>query len=1440
MTRSSRHARRPHTLTARALLLVLVLLISVLPAQPAAAQEPTLPPDEAALRAAAATAVEHWIGTGVVAGHFEDGHEFSGTWLEPSVVDGSSTTAYDLYVDAAGKISGVLKVRWSATTHLQPQAVHDCMPAVAENAYHGYNCTISQEPGSGSFTFAVTGTRTRRDDGSVEFKLEATEDVIRVWRTMTGIQFYEGYLWSHRAPGRAALLFPPGKGMQFRGMPVSTYGKVLVEDRQVLDYRYDDETWGEGTFEISLFEVGLDPTLDLDVELLERSVFMDQVPVPDALTANTSWQTVEGGKTDWRLPAGPESTPLSKETVIKKTVDVGSIGVGEHPVTVKGTDSLNRATPEELVKVVVAEYFLRCPSYTTTKQGGVVTYKCEVKVPKDEPFEARIAKVWDIIPYFGGKPLGLGKVQFGAALELKSTGEGSVQGDGSMLFDVMGGQSGGKMTIKGDLLLKPDGVYFTGGSMSINIVVQAERKEGLLKAIPALTGPLAALRGIAPDVADYLEKTAEVKLALGGSLGPTFPLVRDPDPGVGWKFGQTTVDAGLNFDVEAALELWSDVVEAKAKVGGGVTFTFNVPKNPDYLKQVELKFVASFTGVVLEWETTAENAWVFTYPGGAVAAGMEGDITAAAIAAGPVFTSTTGWVLRDRSYLTQPGYHQWVGTQENGVAVRGDLVHRINPQARPAFVDYGSYQQWLLWSYERPDNAGAGINATNSDEIAFANLGSDAAQRPPNGFTLMTTDNRSDLNPQVAYVSNFPMVVWERMETHAPGDFPANPEAYLSHLQVAASPFTPTLASPTLQPVQISPSGSLNHRPQVVERLYLPEQFLAVWVNNPANKLRGSATHPDRFMYSLYNRTTKTWTPAQAITGTIPGIQSFDLISWRDTTLPRTMLGTTLLFMADRDGNPATRNDTEIYYTEYRTQLTVPPTFFGWSPITQLTNNSVDERDVQVEVVTDLVAALPTYVTTFRAGSTLYALSNTGVSPTWSGAPQALATLPDEAGPITLARHKTKPELVAAWSQPGGFASVRLLANAGWTKPRTVETPGRTPADLTVAYAYDPDNDVGTGPVVFAQLETSNGITRTLGGVQYPNVPVVVQRDLAALPDPTRPASPTIVGESVQVLAGSPLRVTATVANRGDEAAENMALRIVARQPNTVAVVLAETQPFTLPNNTQQPLTLTVGSAVAGDALLEIALVKVGCSFSCGNTFVQIPADAVAAMGGPTTYVPRATTALLYVGQTGPLLHAATLDVVVRKGRGGPVIATVGARLPVQAGAVVSVTAPISPAVLGPGEHILEWEIVSDGAVRDPNPANNTTTSLAHVLPDLFMEPYLTKVEGNTVRARVENRGNWPSVATVLEVWSGVPGTSGAAKLGSVAVPPLATGAHADLSGAVVVAAEADAAGARYLLLDPANLVAEIDENSNLIAIAGAPAPPPTGQFKVLLPIVAK
>ena len=97
------------------------------------------------------------------------------------------------------------------------------------------------------------------------------------------------------------------------------------------------------------------------------------------------------------------------------------------------------------------------------------------------------------------------------------------------------------------------------------------------------------------------------------------------------------------------------------------------------------------------------------------------------------------------------------------------------------------------------------------------------------------------------------------------------------------------------------------------------------------------------------------------------------------------------------------------------------------------------------------------------------------------------------------------------------------------------------------------------------------------------------------------------------------------------------------------------------------------------------------------------------------------------------------------------------------------------------------------------------------MLPDLFIDPYLTRVAGGSVFARVQNVGNWPSGATVLEVWNSPPGTAGAVKLASIAVPPLAAGAHADLNGAVEAAAvetaAVDATSAAYLLLDPANAV---------------------------------
>ena len=1428
--------------------LVSLLVIPTLIPLPALAQEPAAPTAPEAPFAPAAF-VEHWIGTAQVDGHVEFAQHFnSPEWYEPEIADGSSTTAYDLYVDSAGNITGILKVRWSASNTMQQAARSNCLPAVAENSYHGYDCNNTLQPGSGSFTLPVTGKRTR-DGGIVKFDLSTSDKTTRAFRTMTGIQFDPdgGWMWTHTGPSHAQAFLPPNIGMRFEGPPVQTYGRVLVEDTQKIDFAYLCCQRKQISFEIGIFEVGTDPTLNLDVELLERSVFMDQVPVPDALTAKAAWQTAYGGKTDWRLPTGPETTPLSPATTINKAVNVGTIGVGEHPVTVKGTDALDRSTIEETLKIVVTRKFERCEVYGAVKQGGAVAYKCKISVP-DKPFKGRIDKVPTFIPFFGGKPLGIAEAQANAELELKSTGEGSLQGDGIILIDLMGGGGGGKITVKGDLVVQPAGVKFTGGSLEIKLVVKAKRKESLLTAIPALRVPMILVRALSTEAADFLEKRAEVELAVEGSLGPKFPLVRDP-VNDGWKFGDTTVEAGVGFSVEGTLTLIEGKFEGKVKVGGDTVFTFAVPPNPDYLKSIELKFLASATATVMKWEFNAENTYVFKYPGGAIAADgapqTSADVAAAAIAAGPVFTNTTGWVLSDRSYLTQPGYSQWVGPLNANQSVRGDLVLRTSPQARPAFANYGNYQQWLLWSYERPDNPGAGITPANSDEIAFANLGSAPNYRPPNGYTLMTTDNRSDLNPQIAFVPNLPMVVWERMDTPTPGDFPGNPTGYLSHLQVAASTFPYNAASPVLTPTQISLSGSINHRPQVAPRLYPTEQFLAVWVNNPANRLQGDAANPDRFMYSFYDARTnaKMWTPAQAITGTVPGIRDFDLGSWRDTSAFPTLNGTALIFTADRDGNPATQNDVEIYYTLQRTPTNMSS--LGWTPITQLTNNNVNESDVQIEYIGDATSGME-MVAVWRAGNTLMVLR--GPSATgWSGTPQAIATLPEQAGSLSLATRAFPTELVVTWTQPEGIGSVRLLANAtAWTNPRVLATGNRIPAHAFTAWAIsehpDPALRVGTAPVHVALLETSAEITRTLGGIGYPNFPVVIQRDLFALPDPTLPLSVTILADSVRVLPGTPLRVVATVENRGDVDVPDFALSLVARRPSTASVTLAQ-QPVSIPNNTRVPVTLTV-PALPANALLDLELMKNGCSnvvYGCKPNVVALPTDAVARMGGPTTYAPNATVATLYVGQEGPLFHAATFDVLVRKGRGGPVVASVGARLSTVPAAVISVTAPISTALLGPGEHILEWEIVSDGPMRDPNPSNNIATSLAIVAPDLYMNPYFTAVAGNTVRARVQNVGNWPSGATVLEVWSAPPVTAGAVKLGSIAVPPLAPGAHADLSGPVTAAAETatvQATAAAYLLLDPANTVAEINENSNLTAIAGTTAT--VGQGKVYLPTVTR
>ena len=88
------HSRSETRLRAAHGLVVFVLFLTSILPLPALAQEPA-----PVAPAAPAAAVEHWIGTGVVDGHIDRVTNAPAPfWLEPEVVDGSSTIGYDLRV----------------------------------------------------------------------------------------------------------------------------------------------------------------------------------------------------------------------------------------------------------------------------------------------------------------------------------------------------------------------------------------------------------------------------------------------------------------------------------------------------------------------------------------------------------------------------------------------------------------------------------------------------------------------------------------------------------------------------------------------------------------------------------------------------------------------------------------------------------------------------------------------------------------------------------------------------------------------------------------------------------------------------------------------------------------------------------------------------------------------------------------------------------------------------------------------------------------------------------------------------------------------------------------------------------------------------------------------------------------------------------------------
>ncbi len=1387
--------------------LIAALVLGVVPGASAS------PAETVAVAAAAGQderPIEYWIGA--ITRDYFDGEGMPCWWICPGEFHDRWTEEWDVEVYGDGYVRGYVKIRSQAISYRQSEK-NDfvCGPVSGNPTFVNRGCTYGRFRPKPYGELFVEGKRNKDFLGRPQIEIERSIVLVR------GIDMYTVNANMHDVHTDASL------GPYFEQRPVPFPSNNLAgrkfllvpatDDRAprglYLGKEYRREVVGKAIFTHSGYLVGYiqDPALWLDMELLEQSTFLQQVPVDDLYTADVEWNTTDDGWVTWQLGEAPVETvgPTQQERV-PKNVNVGAQPLGRTTLTVRAENTLGKKSQPQTTVVDVTrvpEFAAPAASVSAIKIGGAAQYKRAIKWP--EPALEGTVQVWDWVPFFGGKKIGLTESQLVGEVEVLSTSEGTLKGFGQTGFEAAGGKVVGTLGGKGKGVLDKTGWSVPEASVEFSIGGKIEKEEPLLKAIPTLAPLVTAVEKVSKVVADYLKNKAKAKLELEPKVEFAFNF--SAPPGGSFQFDSGEAKPAFGYKTTAEVELIEDVAVLGTGVGGEVAIALKVP--PPVFKEASLKGLVFGKVQIGKWGVEGEQSWTVVIGPGAyylVPTAPSPDLAAAA----------GEWRLLDRSYLGAPVYALWVAeTQpQSAAAAPSDtlLVQNVYPQANPSLaarVAGNSVTLLQTWTHDKP-----GLPAVSSGEIAWSQRTGATWSAP----AYLTNDSRDDWNPKVVYLPNGKaLAIWQRMDADNPGDMNVDARGYWSHAQIAAR----VVGNPG--PSQLSASSSLNHRHQLGATA---SGALAVWVNNPANELVGAAGHPDRILFADYNQTANTWSAPAVLLNNVQGLVALDLAT--------NGAHAALVYSLDADGDFGTESDRELFYVQ-RTGAT-------WSAPVQLTNNALVDQAPEL-VLTP--AGAPQLV--WQQEGRLQFLDGA-----WNATAQALS-LPG-AAERTDYELQSNPigALALTWqeAEPGqtviGYALYDAAARR-WSAQRQYEPPA-PPGDpalvsgmaTRVAAALLPPVAANPAQLLLGyQLAHVESITRTIDGAQISGVPQITQHDLRFA---TLPLGVDLHLDASDLTAPDATTIQAVLHNGGDLATTPTTIRLTSGVTETVSLDVnapaiaggeAVTLTFSLPPDMREAGVFKVHADPAQTVVEtnednNIAFLRSPIEL----TMLPVqPAEDRVVLGA----VARQTSLIYTAAVISSTVHVGALD--------GPVVggAAIDFTLP-SAGTIITPTVVISATMLGAGSHDLFWVVEREG---EGAPAAYATAT-ARIAPDLTAKPErigFGRAPGSqaTFVMDVRNLGNWPNTGSSVAVYDGLPGRANTHELARLALPAIPPGQSAEVTGNLnLTGLPAATTGLQvvYVWLDPAGVIAELNENNNLVAAGDAFPGFSNVRFPVYLPLM--
>jgi antitoxin component YwqK of YwqJK toxin-antitoxin module len=638
----------------------------------------------------------------------------------------------------------------------------------------------------------------------------------------------------------------------------------------------------------------------------ERAIFLAGVEVPpEVYKATVDWNNVDArvGQVVFRVRGQERSiTPSTQEPTLAEA----TYALHTAPFVPSLEPLANRVTVRALLDGVASDpvhvdlMVIPVPAWITAfgnfgvaahdASYGLLSYKLKAEYPS-QPIAIQISpqslgptlwQAWSLMPMIGGRNFGIPPTKAELELEVKSDGTGSVALAGVTGFEAAGKKIEGKLGGAGNMAYVPGkGLTWQGATMILGVKGTIEEKAGIVTVIPALSG--ATSMPYIGGLISRFNNLAQVEGRVYAESNNSLEIVSKTNE-LGFHSASGNIKVGLNLGLAAPVH---EKLKATLLGGGETVLYWEVPANPDYLKDAESKLYANLVFNIWSFEKTFAGEFGFRLsdPGKAMFGAFD-----AAEAMAPmqplVFVVPDAekyHLIATSSVMPSPA------KTAAGAPVRTTVVTNTFRHPAPALL--GGNPEMLALVTFKP--ALPSLQATEVQVLNFADA------NPSATAVALTNDTRGDFAPTLARdAAGRVVVVWERVRDEALAseeieDMAARMEIAFAWRDAA----TGAWSAPTF----LTSNAHLDYAPRL---LTAPDGSLALtWLSQASSQLLASTTHPVRLHLASWDSSTQTFTPAATT------LEFTNLVShasaWDGAEA-------SVIAILDEDGDPLTSDDTRV------------------------------------------------------------------------------------------------------------------------------------------------------------------------------------------------------------------------------------------------------------------------------------------------------------------------------------------------------------------------------------------------------------------------------------------------------------------------------------------------------------------------------------------------